>query len=196
MPETRSPANIDAVSPFPGYPVGSVVGGDTALVTSDGDASYVEVSHDGIFVHAPTAHTFTFETAGPVPAGAVVTVEADWFTDNAGAFVLYVVHPVFGSTSIASFVTPGDVDTHAYGDVETRTILPVFTEGGAIFEAGVEWGVYALQNHLFVPTSARITRLTLLIESGEPPLRQRNRDTIRARNLGSRQRGIRQRGYL
>jgi len=174
---TRSPANIDAVPPFTGMPVGGVVGGDTALVTSDGDTSYVEVSHDGFFVHPATAHTFTFETAGPVAPDAVVTIEADWWTDNNGAFTLYYVHPTLGSRSVGSFITGPDTDVHDYGSPQTLTVSATRVAEGVIFLPGVEWGVFALATDLFVPTVARITRLTMHISGTDPiPLRQFHRD--------------------
>lgn len=178
MSTTRAPANIDAVAPFPGFPVGTVVGDDTALTTSDGDTSYVEVYDSGFGGFGTgDGHTFTFEPSGPVAPDAVVTIEADWWTVDNGSWSLYFVHPDLGSRTVGSFVTGPDTDAHAYGDPQTITVSSGWVEDGAAFMAGVEWGVFALRTDLFVPTLSRITRLTMNV-SGEVviPLRQFHRD--------------------
>ena len=174
---TRDPANLGVATPFTGTGPGTVVGDDTALTTSDGDTSYVEVTDTGFGGFGTgTAVTFTWEPSGPVPVDAVVTIEADWFTTDNGAFQIGFVHPTLGGRSVATIGTPADVDSHAYGDISTITVPTRWVEDGEAFAAGVQWLVVALRTDLFVPTAVRITRLTMRYGTERIPLRQLHRD--------------------
>ena len=171
---TRVPANIDVVPPFTGTGVGPFVGGDTALVTSDGNTSYVEVTDSGFGGGVATSHTFTWEPGGPISPTAVVTIEADWFTGDIGGFRLGFIHPDLGGRAVGEFVTAAGAG-HAYGDTQRITVPAVWVADGAAFAPGVEWDIVGYSTDLFLPCTTRITRLTMSI--GERiPLRQLHRD--------------------
>ena len=109
--EFRTVESIDTTALVSGNPFGDHVGDDTALVTSDGDESYVEISRysiDSVGI-VQTGHTFTWTPAGPIPPDAVVTIEADWWTATGGGFLVAFVHPEFGGSSLGSFTPTGGV---------------------------------------------------------------------------------------
>ena len=192
--ERRTPTAIDAAPGF--YPFGAHVGGDDALDTSDAGATYVEVFTRHLYQDV-TMHTFQWEPAGPIPADATVTIEADWTTDS-GAFSV-----AFNGFTIATFLPPG-VDNPVFGEVTTRPVASGWVEDGAPFLPGATWEIYPLDTAVFFGTSTTlITRLTLVIETaGVEPLRLRQRGdglglgAPRVRQAGSRQLSPRVRGYL
>lgn len=162
---TRHPATIDFAPTLPGYPFGDLVGGDTAMDTSDGDTSYagVESTNDSVTL-ALTGHTFTWEIAGPISPDAVVTIEADWFTEDDGAFLVSFVHPELGNRSVGTFAVGGDDISHAYGDPQTITVSSVWVEDGAAFLPGVQWEIASLAAPIFTYRHTRVTRLTMFID--------------------------------
>lgn len=197
---TRDPENIDANPPLSGNPFGAFVGGDTALTSSDGDGSYVELSRyyvDNVGT-VSTTHTFTWTPAGPITPDAVVTVEADWanLAGDGTSFTLGFVHPTLGGRTATQTFVGAAVQT--YGVPETQPVSAAWVEDGEAFAPGVQWYITIL-SALGPGQVLRITRLTMHITTGAGPvphLRQRNRDDIRARLKASRQRSIRARGYL
>lgn len=191
---TRTPhyLNLD----FSPFATGAHVGGDSALVTSDGDTSYVEVGWDDD-TEIVTGHTFRWQPAGPVPADAVVTIEADYLIGpSGGAFIIAFNHPTLGYRIVATFGALSG-PTHPYGDPQTDDISSSWVEDGTPFMPGIDWVVFSAQGAFGQTFLTRITRLTMHITGGSTPhLRQRNRGTLRASRLADRGRSIRQRGFL
>jgi len=197
--ERRNAENVDVTDV--GLTLGAVVGGSDAMKTSDGDTSYAEVT--GATFVAMTGHTFTWSGAGPIPPDATVTIEADWFTPDAGGFSVSFVHPTYGGITAAAFGFDGL--TRAYGDIETHPVSSSWVEDGAAFLPGVVWLFRSLDpGEGFITIHARVTRLTLVIETtgGPEPLRLRQRGdglglgAPRVRVTGSRQTSPRVRGLL
>jgi hypothetical protein len=208
MPEAFYVARgLGVDSPPSGYP-GTVVGGDEALDSRDGDTSYVEVL-GGHFTD-PYVETLAlwFEPEGAgVPSGVLADrVYADHeFRRGPGSTPGFAVgfnllHTI--ATRLTGFIAGAEPDTYHY---TTDTLIADRGTGNALHIAAIDSIVDGSGGWYIAPTSAplvsyneaRITYLRLRVEwDGVPPLRQRNRDTSRARNRASRQRGIRARGYL
>jgi hypothetical protein len=183
--------------------VGTIVGGDTALDTHDGDTSYVVMQYEGGLVGtARWEMPFRWERiSGPVPtAGTVtsITVEGAMRRDplstaETAAFASFYAFEVGGATgSIKYEWIIGASQSDTWKDKSSSlstTLLDYFGDDHI-------WRISPNDPALFRVQAFRITYLRAVIEAGVPPLRQRNRDETRARLLPSRQRSIRARGYL
>jgi hypothetical protein len=178
--------------------VGTIVGGDDALDTRDGDTSYVVVTREvpgGVVVQ--TQIPFRWEKlSGPTPSPSTtqsITLEGEYRKDDSSTST-----PAFAVLGITwdgiDVSVPGpwgfaSTTDYAFG---TSSIDPFYTEA---LTDGRPWRVIPAEPGLNLLNAFRLTYLIAIIEGGTPRLRQKNRDSIRARNRASRQRGIRARGY-
>ena len=173
---------------------GVIVGGDGALDTHDGDTSYVEVSGRDQVV------SFQLSPDRSPPFGDLLAL---WWT----ATFRSIVEPTFSSAY--SIYAAGPEIRGTYGDENAPTYPGAYTTV-EWFHLTPDYNIDAqdfLQAALDQPGAVfgvqgpfgGATRVTFLrmysLHAGSSHLRQRNRDTIRARNRPSRQRGLRARGY-
>jgi hypothetical protein len=180
--------------------VGTIVGGDDALDTRDGDTSYVIVRRDGALAPSFPTHTeipFRWEkVSGPTPNPSTttsITLESEYrkddATDQATAFAtLGTTWDGIGTSMPAPW---GFAFTTDYV-LGTSSVDPFYTEA---LTDGRPWVISPAEPGLTTVLAFRLTYLVAVVEGGESHLRQKNRDSIRARNRASRQRGIRARGY-
>ena len=185
-----------------GASVGTIVGGDDALDTHDGDTSYVLLAKTGfLYPDGPQEFTempFRWErVSGPsqtASSASSITVEGAMRRDDTSspdtAYGPVVSVPSEGS-DLWTWLIPAD---EPGGYVERSTSLsPSFANW---FFGDYVWRIGAIEPDLQFRVAFRVTYLRAVIEGGVPPLRQRNRDDNRARLKPSRQLSIRARGYL
>jgi hypothetical protein len=179
--------------------VGTIVGDDDALDSRDGDGSYIQAGFYGALSgHYPEERReqmpfrWALASGGTPPSDAVATITAEIRKDDTDTADLSIqaLSPLSGVGTLAPWVATSTTYTEVVepglSSVQTARILN-----------GEPWAITPFDPGI---TLANVVRVTYLVATftwgGTPPLRQRNRDTIRARNLASRQRGIRARGYL
>jgi hypothetical protein len=167
----------------------TMVGGETALDTSDGYTSWTRLqAFGGALVGAPTTyygHTFMFEPMGPdAPLGSIIRVwwEMDYqhdakiddpFTSEEGNTVLMLAH--FG-TGYALVFAAGSFDAHYFGDVETQDLNPAFH----VFVPAMLAGTFimgAADPTLLATATVDVTRLTMFIETAGQIPQQWNQRT-------------------
>jgi hypothetical protein len=178
--------------------VGDVVGDpDSALDTRDGDTSYVTVSY--LFtVPRPRYMPFVWErVSGPVPtitADTTVVVDVESRVDptatldSAGVSIGTSVEGV-GLTVVSPWVVDRDDGWTLFeGLPMSLSALPNMIDGEP-------FNLQSMTAAIGATMISRTTYLRAVVTSGTPHLRQKNRDSIRARNRASRQRGIRAKGY-
>ena len=185
-----------------GASVGTIVGGDDALDTHDGDTSYVLLAKTGfLYLGGPQEFTempFRWERVSGPPQSAgtatSITVEGAMRRDDTATPVT-AYGPVFSVPSQGSnlwtWLIPADEPD---GYVERTTLLsPSFANW---FSGDYVWRMASAEPDIQFRAAFRVTYLRVVMEGGVPPLRQRNRDDNRARLKPSRQLSIRARGYL
>jgi hypothetical protein len=182
-----------------GATVGTIVGGDDALDTHDSDTSYILLARDGTLTGGTDFFEMPFvweRISGPAQSAATatsITVEGALRRDDtatpATAYNALFQLPVPGLTPFQFFVTSGEPDTYLSKTASVSTTRTPY------FEDGSPWLITLGVPDTQFRMAYRITYLRAVIEGGESHLRQKNRDSIRARNRASRQRGIRARGY-
>jgi hypothetical protein len=173
---TRVPFNLNVEAATSGaFTVGTVVGGDTAIQTSDGATSYVETYSPGSFTPLQTGHTFEWVGAAAIPPTSRAYIEADWWTEDAAGFGISYTDPTDSTGyEVAVFSPEVGESTHPYGSPQTREIVGGEVEYGQAFLSGVQWQVIARVSGggFSGPSTAHITRLTLIIETTvTPPMR-------------------------
>jgi hypothetical protein len=162
----------------------TMVGGETALDTSDGYTSWTQLeAFGGPFVGDPTTyygHTFMFEPAGSAAPLANITRvwwEMDYqhdakvddpLTSEEGNTALMLAH--FG-TGYALVFAAGSFAAHYFGDVETQDLNPAFHPFVPAMLAGT-FIVGAADPLTLGASRVDVTRLTMFIEeSDQSPMR-------------------------
>lgn len=177
-----------------GATVGTIVGGDDALDTSDGDTSYVMVSEDaGVLGSPKTQIPFRWEPVGahaPLASVTSMTVTAELRKDDAATNPNGWVIFGTGGSALLTLIAPSGT---TYGLDADNPISTFYAS------AVIDGDPFLLAS--FVPgftlyAATRITYLRLFMEAGTPYLRQRNRGRVRSRLRADRQRSIRSRGFL
>ena len=177
---------------------GTVVGGDNALDTDDGDASYVVVSQDEILLPEVKVMPFVWERiSGTAPApGSVtsITVDVVYRMDDAHT----VDGPAAGRLVARLDGVAGTVVTWAFAEsttweTQSDSISPFYAP---YIVNGQSWNIAPFAPGFVGLQAFRVTYLRLTMEGGAPLLRQRNRGKVRARLRADRQRSIRSRGFL
>jgi hypothetical protein len=191
---------VDTSEMTTGSVVGTIVGGDTALDSRDGDGSYVVVQRAGVLPPFPVDETqmpFRWvRVDGPAPSLGSVTsmiVEAEYRQDDDNTAT-----PSGGQLG-TTFEGVGVSTTGPWPAFTTSYEFALRTVPSTYFGTVLDGRPWLLQTGQPSPTLISVFRLTYLmciVEGGVPPLRQRNRDDNRARLMPSRQRSIRARGYL
>lgn len=212
IPYLARSLNVDPPRSTPGY--GLLFGGETAMDTRDGDASYAEVSANGGDPAVYNEVTFRLEreagypapTPGAVPTGLVIEAELKETAGTNGAISIGIVFPYEGST-LALAVSPAMFAGTTYETVtSTSTSGPASIMWEHLLGADSYFTMTALDPGLTEASLMRVTYLRLWVTvdaaAAPLPLRQRQRgdglglSVGRWRNRGSRQSSNRWAGYL
>ena len=177
--------------------VGTIVGGDDALDTDDGDTSYVVVSEDQIVLPYVQEMPFVWERiSGDAPApGTVRSMVVD---------VVYRMDDTHTAEGPAAAVLgtrdDGDEVTVATWAFAESTDWELQSNSVSTYYAthvidGRSWNIQAFAPGFVGLLAMRITYLRLTMETGEPRLRQKNRGSIRQKNKAARQDSIRSKSF-